>query len=82
MTFLFQMLALLAASIIFWRAESAINMMTKSSAFPIRAAFFLLAVGAVALIFAIARGYQPPLSVALPLVGVALLLSCNRRQLL
>lgn len=74
-----QALGLLAATIIFWRAESILNLMTPGCRLLVRAAFWLLTVGAAALAVHISQGYSPPPAVLLPLLGTALLLAGERR---
>lgn len=72
-------LGLLAAAVIFWRAEAVLNLMAASCRLQIRLAFWLLAVGAAAAGTLIYQGYTPPPAVMLTLAGVALLLVSERR---
>lgn len=74
-----QMLGFLAASVIFWRAEAMLNLIAAECRLLIRAAFWLLTVGAAALAVHISQGYSPPPAVLLPLLGTALLLAGERR---
>lgn len=74
-----QILALIACAVIFFRAESVLNKMGRVCRFDIRLAFWLLAVGAVAVGGAIATGWQATAPVVASLVGVALLLHVERR---
>lgn len=74
-----QALGLLAAAIIFWRAESILNLMAPGCRLLVRAAFWLMTVGAAALAVSITQGYVPPAAVVLSLSGTALLLVSERR---
>lgn len=74
-----QLIALTASAVILWRTEPAINLMGPRCQLAIRIAFWLLAVGSVALILIITQGYRPKLPVVLVLCGLALLLVNERR---
>ncbi len=74
-----QLIALIATGLIFWRAEPVLNLMGPRCRVSVRIAFWLLAVGAVALLVAITQGYRPDPSVVLLLAGTALLLASERR---
>ena len=77
---LMQIVGLFVAGVIFWRAESVLNMMTRNCRLFLRVAFCLLAVGAAALALQISQGYTPPAAVVLLLAGMALLLVSERRM--
>lgn len=75
-----QTVGLVAALLIFWYSESAINLMTPEYRLLERAAIWLLAVGAVPLIIHIAQGLVPSLAHDIILMGTVLLLECRRRS--
>jgi len=79
MTHTLQVIALLAAVVIFWRVEPAINLMSGTCRFPIRVAFWLLAVGAAGLVLLITQGYVPSWPITSICVGLAILLAYERR---
>lgn len=74
-----QAVTLLAALIVFFRAEPIVNLMGRSARLPVRVAFWLLAVGSAWLMLSITQGYRPPPSVTLTLCGLAVLLLAERR---
>jgi len=74
-----QVVAFMAATVIFWRSEPIINLMEPGCRVMVRLAFWLLAVGSAALIVGITQGYEPTLPVVLSLCGTALLLINERR---
>ena len=74
-----QAVALLASLVIFFRVEPVVNLMGRACRLPVRAAFWLLAVGSAWLMLSITQGYRPPLSVVLTLCGLAVLLVAERR---
>ncbi len=74
-----QIVALLAALVIFLRAEPVINLMGRACTLPVRVAFWLLSVGSAWLILSISQGYIPPPAVTLTLLGVAVLMLTERR---
>ncbi len=75
-----QAIGLIAAAVVFWRAEPILNVMAPQCRFFVRLAFWLLAVGAAALIVCIvARDYVPPLAYVATVAGIALLLVSERR---
>ena len=76
---LLQATGFVLAGIIFWRAESVLNMMSKECLLAIRLAFWLIVVGAISMNFAILEGYTPPLTVLIPLSGFTVLLMYERR---
>lgn len=79
MTTLLQCVMLLAAGVILWRSETAINLMGPGCRIVTRVAFWLLAVGAVSAMIDIAEGYKPSLADALTSCGLAALLVSERR---
>ena len=76
---LLQFFGFVLALVIFWRAESVLNIMAAGCRFLVRVAFWLLVVGAAWLAVSIWQGYTPPLAVLIPLAGTALLLVSERR---
>lgn len=78
-TLLLQSIVLVAAVIIVWRAEPALNRMSPCTPFLIRVSFHLLTLGAVAEIVFILSGDVPSWPTAITTVGVAALLICERR---
>lgn len=78
-TLLLQAIVLVAAVIIVWRAEPALNRMSPCTPFLIRVSFLMLAVGAVAEIVFIFAGDVPSWPTAITTVGAAALLFCERR---
>lgn len=78
--FLLQAAGVVAACIIYARVEPILNLMAGHCCTPVRLAFWLLAVGAAALVVCIVwRAYVPPLAFLATLAGVALLLVSERR---
>lgn len=78
-TYLLQALGLIAAGLIGWRAETALNLMGPACRLAVRAAFWALLVGAAGMVYSILQGYAPSPSLALLLSGAALLLVKERR---
>lgn len=76
---LLQAIVLVAAVIIVWRAEPALNRMSPCTPFLIRVSFLLLTVGAAAEIVFIFAGDVPSWPAAITTIGVAALLFCERR---
>lgn len=74
-----QVLGFIIASVIFWRTESLLNLMSKECVITIRFAFWLIVVGAASINLAILQGYVPSLPMLIPLAGVTLLLISERR---
>lgn len=74
-----QTLGLTASAVIFLRVEPVLNQMSANCRLLIRLAFWLLAVGSAALVVAITQGHCPGLPSILALVGMALLLTGERR---
>ncbi len=74
-----QLVGLISCAVILWRAEPALNRMSRCSPRLLRLAFVLLTVGAVAGIFYILIGVVPSWPTLLLAVGTALLLFCERR---
>ena len=74
-----QTLGFIAAVVIFWRAESVLNLMAPGCRLLVRLAFWLLVVGAAAMAVRLWQGYVPPPAVVLTLAGMALLLVSERR---
>lgn len=74
-----QFLGFCTGSVIFWRAELVLNLMSRDCLLVIRVAFWLMVVGAISFNLEILKGYIPPLVVLIPLVGMALLLIAERR---
>ena len=70
---------LLLAGVMLWRAEPALNRMSRCTPFMIRASFHLLTLGAAAEIVFILSGEVPSWPTAITTVGVAALLICERR---
>lgn len=78
-TFALNLLALVSASVILWRAEPALARMSGTTHWMIRYALLLLAGGAIGIILAILSGAVVDLLTLLILAGIALLLLCERR---
>ena len=76
---LLQAAALLAAAVIFARAEPVLNIMGPACWLPVRLAYWLLAVGPVALVLSITQGYAPDFGTVCALAGIACLMSAERR---
>lgn len=74
-----QILGFITAGIIFWRAESILNIMASTCFLPVRLAFWGIVVGAFGLNVIIIQGYVPPVTVILLLSGLAILLLTERR---
>ena len=74
-----QLVGLITAIIIFWRAEGIINQMSKECIMLIRLAFWLMVVGSFGMTIIIMQGYVPPVMVLLMTAGLALLLITERR---
>ncbi len=75
-----QAMGFVAAAVIFGRVEPVLNIMAPQCRLFVRLAFWLLAVGAAALIVCIVgRGYVPPLAYVATTIGIALLLVSERR---
>ena len=74
-----QAVALAACGVIFWPAEPALNRMCCRTFRLIYSAFYLLTVGAFGFACWILAGYVPAWPVIGLVVGVALLLVCERR---
>jgi ammonia channel protein AmtB len=74
-----QILGFVLCAAILARAEPAINRMGRDTPRLVRIAFVLLAVGAVAGIFAIAAGAVPEWHALILAAGIAALLLCERR---
>lgn len=79
MTTLLQGAMLLAAAVILWRSEIAINLMGPGCRIVTRVAFWLLAVGSVAAIIDVTQGYAPTWADVLTFGGLAALLASERR---
>ena len=75
-----QIVAVLCAAVIFYRAEGAVNKMGPGCPFTLRAAFWLLTVGAAWLSWSVLQGYMPSPATCFALIGVALLLMAERRR--
>lgn len=78
-TLLLQAIVLVAAVVIVWRAEPALNRMSPCTPFMIRASFLLLTVGAASEIVFIFAGDVPSWPSAIMTIGAAALLFCERR---
>ena len=76
---LLQSFVLVAASVIVFRAEPALNLMSPCTPFMIRASFHLLTLGAVAEIVFVLVGDVPSWPASIMTVGVALLVICEKR---
>lgn len=74
-----QCTALLLAGVMLWRAEPALNRMSRCTPFLVRLAFLLIAVGALALGLSVLSGRVPDVQTVLIAAGVAALLVCERR---
>lgn len=79
MTPLLQGAMLLAAAVILWRSEIAINLMGPGCRMITRVAFWLLAVGAGAAILDVLQGYTPSWADVITFSGLASLLASERR---
>lgn len=71
---------LIAAMLILWRAEPAINRMDASTHWMIRYSMLLLAAGALALSVTIMAGTTPGYDTLFLALGIAMLLLCERRM--
>jgi len=76
---LLNLAALVAAIAILWRAEPALSRMGSGTHWMIRYAMLLLAGGALAIILTVLGGGRVDLPTLLILLGIALLLLCERR---
>lgn len=74
-----QTLGFITAGIIFWRAESILNIMASTCFLPVRLAFWSIVVGSFGLNIIIIQGYVPPAMVLFLLAGLAILLMTERR---
>ena len=75
-----QFLALVSCAVIAWRAESAINHMSRCTPFLVRLAFWLILVSAAAaLAMIVLHGDVPPWPAVFGSMGTACLLFCERR---
>lgn len=76
---LLQAIVLIAAFVIIFRAEPALNRMGRCAPFTMRVAFHLLTLGAIAEIAFVVIGDIPRWPSAIVTAGVAALLVCDRR---
>lgn len=76
---LLQAIVLVAAVIIVWRAEPALNRMGPCTPFLVRVSFHQLTLGGVAEIAFILGGEVPSGSTAIVITGAAAILVCERR---
>ena len=74
-----QVVGLSACAVIFWRTEPVLNRMCCRTFRLLYSAFYFLTVGAFGFVCWILAGYVPPWPVLVLVVGVALLLVCERR---
>lgn len=74
-----QALGFITAAVIFWRAESILNVMASNCLLPVRLAFWMMCGGAFGMSVIILQGYVPPPVVILLTAGVACLLVMERR---
>jgi hypothetical protein len=79
MNTILQVIALIAAVTIFLRVEPVLNVMGNEVSIVFRTSFWLLAVGALALILVVLQGYVPSLPVSLIVWGIAIFLVRERR---
>lgn len=76
-----QVATVLASGVILYRAEPALNRMSGQTRIMVRLSMFLLVVGSVAQIGSIVlMGHVPTSPESILFVGVAALLSCERRM--
>lgn len=76
---LLQAAGVLASALIFWRAESVLNLLAPGCRLLVRVAFWLLVVGAASFALRVLEGYTPTVGVVLTFSGIALLLVSERR---
>lgn len=79
-TLFLQTIVVLAGAVIVFRAEPALNRMSRATPFMVRVAFHLLALGAAAEIVFVLFGDVPGWPSAIVTAGVAALLICERRM--
>lgn len=76
-----QVVCVIASVVVLWRAEPALNRMSRCTHLALRLAVHLLCVGASAQIGAVVLLHHvPSVPEAIMTVGVALLLTCERRM--
>lgn len=68
-----------ACAVILWRAEPALNRMTPGTHAVVRIAMWLITVGAAAQLVGIVTGIAPQWQNVVLEIGIACLLSCERR---
>lgn len=68
-----------ACAVILWRAEPALNRMTPGTHAVVRIAMWLITVGAAAQLVGIVTGVAPQWPTVVLEIGIACLLSCERR---
>ncbi|WP_412479926.1 hypothetical protein [Azonexus sp. IMCC34839] len=73
------MFVVIAAIIIIYRTEPVLNRMSRCTPFMVRAAFYLLSIGAACQIVSVVTGESTSISSAIMTGGVAALLVCERR---
>lgn len=74
-----QVIGVLACAVILWRAEPALAHMTKAAHLAVRLSMWLAVVGSVARIGWIWMGNVPDPITILMLIGMAALITCERR---
>lgn len=74
-----QLIAVLACAVILVRAENTINHMTRCTPMPVRIAFWLIGIGAVAAIVNVLLGSVPPWPSVFGSAGIAVYLVVERR---
>ena len=75
----FNLLGLVAVTLILWRVEPALNRMTASTHWMIRYSMLLVAAGALVMLAMIVAGTPPSPDSLLLAIGLAMLLLCERR---
>lgn len=76
---LLTLLSIAACAVILWRAEPALNRMSRATPILIRLAMWLLVVSACAQFVTLLMGQAPDVPAVLLQAGVAALLLCERR---
>lgn len=75
-----QVVTAISAALIFWRAESVINHMSRACSHLIRVSFWVTAVGALSVVATIALcDHKPHPAESMMIVGLAMLLVGDRR---
>lgn len=74
------LLGIVIAALILWRAEPALNRMSGATHWMVRYALLLMAAGALGLLLYILAGVTPSPVTLILAAGIALMLICERRM--